>query len=134
MSIGERIMQRRKSLKISQDELATKLGYSSRSSITKIEKGVNDIPQVKIFEFAKALRTTPAYLLGYADADEINVTNDDYLDFKLKDGTSMTIITDNKEIGKLVKEWEQNVGEFTFSKEEFEELINYAKFIISKRK
>ena len=81
MSIGKRIMQRRNSLKLSQDELAKKLGYSSRSSIAKIEKGINDIPQVKVFEFAKALRTTPAYLLGYADVEEENVTKDEYLDF-----------------------------------------------------
>ena len=134
MSIGERIMQRRKSLKMSQDELASKLGYTSRSTISKIEKDINDIPQVKIFEFAKALRTTPAFLLGYADADEVNVTNDDYIDFKLKDGTSMTIITDNKELGKFVEAWKESVGDAVLSKEEFSELMNYAKFIISKRK
>lgn len=134
MSIGQRIMERRKALKMSQDELASKLGYSSRSSISKIEKNIADIPQIKIFEFAKALRTTPAYLLGYADADDFNATNDDYLDFKLRDGTSMTIITDNKEIVELIKEWEKTVNEFVFSKDEFVELMNYAQFIISKRR
>ena len=134
MSIGKRIMQRRNSLKLSQDELAKKLGYSSRSSIAKIEKGINDIPQVKVFEFAKALRTTPAYLLGYADVEEENVTKDEYLDFKLKDGTSMTIITDNKKIEILIKMWNDKVGEFLFNEDEFNELINYANFIISKRR
>ena len=36
----------------------------SYSSITKLEKGVNDIPQSKVEEFAAALETTPAWLMG----------------------------------------------------------------------
>ena len=40
------------------------MGYRSKSSITKIEKGVNDIPQNKIEDFAAALHTTAAWLLG----------------------------------------------------------------------
>ena len=40
----ERIRRRREELGLSQDELAKKLGYKSRSSINKIEKGENDIP------------------------------------------------------------------------------------------
>ena len=40
------------------------MGYRSKSSITKLEKGVNDIPQAKLEELAAALETTPAYLLG----------------------------------------------------------------------
>ena len=39
-------------------------GYRSKSSITKLEKGVNDIPQSKVEEFAAALETTPAWLMG----------------------------------------------------------------------
>lgn len=40
------------------------MGYRSKSSITKLEKGVNDIPQSKVEEFAAALETTPAWLMG----------------------------------------------------------------------
>ena len=36
----------------------------SRSSITKLEKGINDLPQSKVEELAQALETTPAALLG----------------------------------------------------------------------
>ena len=49
---------------MSQDELAKKVGYSSRSSINKIEKEINDVPQSKILEFAKILGTTVDYLLN----------------------------------------------------------------------
>ena len=60
---------------MSQEELAKKMGYVARSSITRIEKGQNDIPRSKIVEFAKALETTPEYLMGlkkennFADKD-----------------------------------------------------------------
>lgn len=41
------------------------LGIKSRSSINKIEMGKNDITQSKIMEIAKALNTTPEYLMGW---------------------------------------------------------------------
>lgn len=64
MAIGSQIRKRREELGMSQDELAKKVGYSSRSSINKIEKEINDVPQSKILEFAKILGTTVDYLLN----------------------------------------------------------------------
>lgn len=58
------IKNRRLELGLSQEDLARKMGYTSRSSIAKIEAGKNDIPQSKIKAFAKALETTPGYLMG----------------------------------------------------------------------
>ena len=62
--LSSRIRQRREQLGLSQEELAARMGYRSKSSITKLEKGINDIPQSKLEELAAALETTPAYLLG----------------------------------------------------------------------
>lgn len=59
------IRNRRLELGMSQEELATKMGYTSRSTIAKIESGKNDIPQSKIQAFAKALNTTPGALMGW---------------------------------------------------------------------
>lgn len=67
LEVGKRIKQRREELGLTQDELATRTGYKSRSSINKIERGGNDLPQTKIVAFAQALRTTPSYLLGWED-------------------------------------------------------------------
>ncbi len=67
MSLGKRIKQRREELKISQDELASLLGYTSRSSISKIEADINDLTQTKIVAFAEALHTTPEYLMEWTD-------------------------------------------------------------------
>ncbi len=72
MSLADKIKQRRLELNMSQDELARKLGYKSRSTVNKIEAGINDITQTKIMAFAKALDTTPAYLMGWEDEENNN--------------------------------------------------------------
>lgn len=71
-NIGEYIKERRKALGMSQDELAEKMGYKNRSTIAKIEKGVNDVTQTNIVKFAEVLRTTPAYLMGWVETEKKN--------------------------------------------------------------
>ena len=63
--IGEKIKERRTALNLTQEELAQKLGYKSKSAINKIELGINDIAQSKIKAFAKALNCTVAYLMEW---------------------------------------------------------------------
>ena len=65
MGIGERIKKRREELGMSQTELALKVGYTSRSSIAKLETNANGMTQSKIIKFADALETTPSYLMGW---------------------------------------------------------------------
>ena len=67
MKISDRIKLRREALGISQEELARTLGYKDRSTISKIEAGINDINQAKIEAFAEALHTNIFYLLGTTD-------------------------------------------------------------------
>ncbi|MGI6280158.1 MAG: helix-turn-helix domain-containing protein [Acutalibacteraceae bacterium] len=71
MELGNRVKARREELGLSQEELARKLGYKSRSSINKIELGVNDVSQSKIKYLADALQTTPAYLMGWSDEPQV---------------------------------------------------------------
>lgn len=52
---------------MTQEELAKKMGYKSRSTINKIEKGLRDIGQSQIIDFADALGVSPAYLMGWED-------------------------------------------------------------------
>ena len=68
MTLGDRIRLRREELRMSQEELATRLGYKSRSTIAKIESGENDLTQSKIVAFAEALSTTARWLLDYDDS------------------------------------------------------------------
>ncbi|UTV60978.1 LexA family transcriptional regulator [Fusobacterium phage JD-Fnp2] len=65
MNTADIIKKRREELGLSQEELAAKLGYKSRSSINKIELGLSDIPFSKIPLFAKALEIEPEILMGW---------------------------------------------------------------------
>lgn len=56
--------------KMTQDELARRVGYTDRSSIAKVEKGAVDLSQTKIKQFADALGTTPGHLLGWEQSPE----------------------------------------------------------------
>jgi transcriptional regulator with XRE-family HTH domain len=80
MTIGERIKERRIELGYSQDELAKKVGYKSRSSINKIELS-RELPARKISLMAKALETTEGYLMGWTEEKSVPVfeivTDDD---------------------------------------------------------
>lgn len=71
--MGNRIKNKRIELNMTQEELAIKSGYTSRSSINKIELGLVDIPQSKISAIASALNVPPAYLLfgNSSNTDEL---------------------------------------------------------------
>ena len=69
-TIYERIRRLRQENNMSQDELAKKTGYTSRSTINKIEAGKIDISRAKIKVFADALEVTPAYLMGWEEESE----------------------------------------------------------------
>jgi len=66
-SVGDRIREKRESLGMSQEELAKKLGYKSRSSINKIETDARNLTQSKIKSIADALLTTPSYIMGWEE-------------------------------------------------------------------
>ena len=71
MEIGSRIKQRREFLNMSQEELALKVGYKSRSSINKIEADGRGLPQKKIIAFAKALDPNPSLRLPIKDLIDV---------------------------------------------------------------
>lgn len=70
--LSERIRSRRKELKMSQEELASLVGYTDRSTISRIEKGLIDLTESKIMAIAKALDITPEILVGWEDKKEEN--------------------------------------------------------------
>ena len=77
-NIGERIKKERERLGLSQAELGRLVGYSSRSTINKIEKGERDIPRDKVAKFAQVLDVNPAYLAGFTEADIPDGLNKEY--------------------------------------------------------
>lgn len=62
----------REELKMSQEELAQKVGYKSRTSIAKIESGKVDLSNSKIEDFAKAFGISSIDLI-YADSSNCSL-------------------------------------------------------------
>ena len=79
MTVGERIKQRRLELDMSQDELAKKVGYKSRSSVQKIESARN-LPLDKVEKMAYALECSPSYLMGWEEPEGISPAMKNLLD------------------------------------------------------
>lgn len=71
MTMGDRVKAARQKKGYTQEELAQKLGYKSRSSVNKIEKE-RDIPRSMIVKIAKILDVTPAYLMGWDKQNPVN--------------------------------------------------------------
>ena len=68
--IGDRVKERRKELGLTQEEVAKKMGYKSQSTIAHIEDGTNDVTLPKVELLAKALQTTPGFLMGWEQEEE----------------------------------------------------------------
>ena len=114
MEIYEIIKQRRLELKMSQQELADLTGYTDRSSIAKIERGLVDLTQSKIEAFAKALHTTPSYLMGWTEVNEAAESTN-----------AVDIMKD-----ALVR---TGYYETEFTDDEIIDIMKYAQFVLTKR-
>lgn len=63
--IGDKIKAQRLAMGLTQEELAARMGYKSKSTINKIELNINDIPLSNVEEFAKVLHVSTAYLMDW---------------------------------------------------------------------
>lgn len=70
MELAQNIKRRRIELNLSQSELASKVGYKDKGSISRIENGTLDLTQSQIVNFAKALEVSPAYLMGWENQND----------------------------------------------------------------
>lgn len=70
ISVGDRIRIRRTELGMTQEELGKKVGYTSRTTVNKVESGISQLNQKRIILFANALNVTPAYLMGWEETKE----------------------------------------------------------------
>lgn len=76
MKIGTRVKNRRLELDMTQDELAQRLGYSDKSSISRIEKS-SKLTLNRVQLLADALNVSPSYLMGWEDEynTDMNIDN-----------------------------------------------------------
>lgn len=126
MSVGKRIKERRNELQMSVDDLATKL-KKNRATIYRYEKGeIENLPIDIIESLVKALDTTPQYLMGWdKKLSGMRMTDGD--------DESMYFAHDERNV-KQVAIWHGEFGMDAFTDDEFEKLLEYAKFLISLRK
>ena len=125
MKVGKRIKDRRNELQMSVDELATKLN-KNRTTIYRYEKGdISNLPIDILKPLAKALDTTPQYLIGW----ENKLTG-----MRMKDDDKESIyFAFNEKNVHHVEIWHDTFGIDAFTDDEFEKLLEYAKFLISLR-
>lgn len=96
-TLGQRIKRLRMKKNLSQDELAKMMGYSSRSTINKIEMDINSVSHNKLLRFADMLGTSPAYMLtGDADAD-VNTIR-----IVTLDGMEISGTLSDKEVSRII--------------------------------
>ena len=106
-----RARKRRLELRLSQEEVANRMGLAHRVSVYNIEKG-RPITQKVIVRLAKALETTPSYLMGWETDSKPSVP---------------------KRYTDHLEKWNDEFGYEEFSEDELNELIKYAKFLIMQR-
>ncbi len=74
MTIGERIKNRRLELGMSADDIADLIG-KGRATIYRYENGeIEKLPTTVLEPIAKALQTTPAYLMGWEDEKQSQIS------------------------------------------------------------
>lgn len=132
MRIGERIKQRRLELGYTADTLAKMLN-KNRATIYRYENGdIENMPIDVLEPLAKALNTTPAYLMGWQEPHQYststlsNQTEDYYLDAETAEYAEM--LRTRPEMRLLFS------ASRGISKEEMQEAVNYIEFIKSRNK
>ena len=129
MKIGERIKQRRLELGYTADMLAKMLN-KNRATIYRYENGdIENMPIDVLEPLAKALNTTPAYLMGWQEPHQENKSTQIegyYVDPETAEYAEM--LRTRPEMRMLFS------ASRGISKEEMQEAVNYIEFIKSRNK
>ena len=115
MTIGERIKERRLQLGLTADAVADVLN-KNRATIYRYESNdIEKLPTTVLEPLAKALQTTPAYLMGWVEDKETEKKNDAVADIilKLRSDESFREVVEN--ISKLTPEQLNAVKQFLFA-------------------
>lgn len=117
MTIGQKIKDLRKKQNMSVEELASKLG-KNRATIYRYERGdIENLPLDALDPLAKALHTTPAYLMGWEDRTVDDFQNDLYRYFE-------NVRLERFEV------WIKYFGNLDFTEKEYDQIIEFTRFLI----
>ena len=112
--LGRRIRLCRENMHMSQETLAKLLGYKSKSSINKMESGINDIPQSTLKQIADILHTTPTFLIDGKTPEPAKPIN---LHDLLESSQVMFFSKNGKPIYEQARNEIKNYIEYVLSKE-----------------
>lgn len=111
MNIGSRIQARRKQLGLSVEDLAKRLN-KNRATIYRYESSyIEKLPVTILEDLAKALKVTPAYLMGWEE-EASQKKNDALADIILKARRDEDLIELIKQLCDLSPEHRQSVKAF----------------------
>ena len=131
MTLGEKVKLKREELNLSQEELAEKMNYKSKTSIHKIETGITDLPLSKVKELADVLKTTPAYLMGWEEDKKEELTNQEKDIFSQLTEDELVKLEKFKNMSTVMF---MNEGNDISGKDKETLAIAYAEVLISQRK
>lgn len=113
---GKRVKETREEKRMSQDTLARLCGYTSRTTICKIEAGLQGVPLKKVDTIAQALNVSKDFLLWGREVENIVIeTETVHPSAKGKKAVLMSWINEmsDKDVDKLI-----SVIEMFFKKED----------------
>lgn len=129
MRIGERIKQRRLELGYTADALA-KLLNKNRATIYRYENGdIENMPIDVLESLAKALNTTPAYLMGWQEPHQQNKSTQTEGYYVDPETAEFAEYLRTRPEARLLFSASRGI-----SKEEMQEAVNYIEFIKSRNK
>lgn len=102
---------------ITKYEVATEIGFT-KEEISILESGTRQIPKL----FLEKL------------ANYFNVDIEELETLRLSSKENSALITTDSRLSKMQGKWFSELGHITFSEDEIDQLIDYAKYLISKRK
>lgn len=134
MDVGKRIKERRIELNISVDELAKRLN-KNRTTVYRYEKGdIENLPMDILGPLAKALNTTPAYLMGWDNKPNSTInTITDYYKLSTEDLTKGELECEGNVRIERFKTWAKKFDKYVFTDEEHNKLVEYAEFLLYQR-
>lgn len=110
MTVGQRIKKRRKELGMSADKLGEAIG-KYRATVFRYENGdIENIPLDVLEPIAKALLTTPQYLMGWEEDEKTAIKNDSGMSETKRKLIDLAETCSDEEASKLLQMMELFLG------------------------
>jgi transcriptional regulator with XRE-family HTH domain len=76
MNLGQRLKHLREKSNLTLEEVGKQIGVN-KATVQRYESGVLDVTRKMAIKLADILQTTPAYIMGWSEKDDLNFTDDE---------------------------------------------------------